>query len=335
MFQQSQSAFSRRDLTKAFALAALAALTSMGNAVWAQAYPNKPIRVVVPFPPGGGTDIIAREIASKLATNTGWTVLIENRPGAGGNLGVDAVAKSPRDGYSLVLGQTSNLAINPTLYSKLPYDPTKDLAPITLVASSPLVFVVAGDSPYKTLADLVAAGKAKPTEINFGSPGNGTVAHLASELFQKTANVKYTHIPYKGAAQGVTDLIGGQIQWYASSIPTLIAQIRTGKLRALAVTSSKRVDDIPNVPTVAESGYGGFEAATWFGFAAPVGTPKDIIDKLNTEINRAVKDKATQQKLADQGADILGSTSEQFAQYIKTEIGRWAVVVRDSGSKVD
>ncbi len=302
---------------------------------WGQTWPTKPIRVVVPFPPGGGTDIIAREIVSRVASNTGWTLLVENRPGAGGNLGVDAVAKAPRDGYSIVLGQTSNLAINATLYPKLPYDPAKDLAPVALVASAPLVFAVASDSPYKTLADLVAAARAKPGALNFASPGNGTVAHLASEMFQKTAGVKFTHVPYKGAAQGVTDLIGGQVQWYASSIPTLIGQIRNGKLRALAVTSLKRVDDLPNVPTVSEAGYKAFEAASWFGFAAPAGTPKEVIDKLNAEINKALRDKTSQQKLADQGADVLGGTPEQFGQLIKTEITRWAVVVRESGSKLD
>jgi tripartite-type tricarboxylate transporter receptor subunit TctC len=305
-----------------------------GQAI-AQTFPTKPIRVVVPFPPGGGTDIIAREIANRVATNTGWTLIIENRPGAGGNLGVDAVAKAPNDGYTIALGQTSNLAINPTLYPKLPYDPVKDLAPITLVASSSLVFAVASDSSYKTLADLVAAAKAKPGVLNFASPGNGTVAHLASEMFQKAANVKYTHIPYKGAAQAVTDLIGGQVHWYASSIPTLISQIRAGKLRALAVSSLKRVDDLPNVPTIAESGYKGFDATTWFGFVAPAGTPKDIVDKLSSEINKALKDKSSQQKLADQGADILGGTPAQFAQLIKSEIASWAVVVKDANIKLD
>jgi tripartite-type tricarboxylate transporter receptor subunit TctC len=298
-------------------------------------FPSKPIRVVVPFPPGGGTDIIAREISNKVASNTGWTLVIENRPGAGGNLGVDAVAKAPRDGYTIALGQTSNLAINPTLYTRLPYDPLRDLAPIALVASSPLVFAVASDSRYKTLADLVAGARAQPSVINFASPGNGTVAHLASEMFQKAAGVKFTHIPYKGAAQGVTDLIGGQVQWYASSIPTLIGQIRAGKLRALAVTSLTHVDDLPRVPTISESGYKGFEATSWFGFVAPAGVPKEVIDKLNLEINKALKDKVVAQKLSDQGADLLGGSAEQFSQMIRSEIARWAIVVKDSGSKLD
>jgi tripartite-type tricarboxylate transporter receptor subunit TctC len=315
------------------ALLTLWALTA-GQAI-GQTFPTKPIRVIVPFPPGGGTDIIAREIATRVATNTGWTLIIENRPGAGGNLGVDAVAKAPRDGYTIALGQTSNLAINPTLYTKLPYDPVKDLAPIALVASSALVFAVSSDSPYKTLADLVAAAKAKPGVLNFASPGNGTVAHLASERFQKAAAVQYTHIAYKGAAQAITDLIGGQVHWYASSVPTLIGHVRTGKLRALAVSSLKRVDDLPNVPTIAESGYKGFDAVTWFGFVAPAGTRQDIVDKLSSEINKALKDKSSQQKLADQGADVLGGTPAQFAQFIKSEIAGWAVVVKEAGTKLD
>ena len=318
------------------AVLAITVLAAMPIApVSAQGYPTKAIRVIVPFPPGGGTDIIAREVSNKVAANTGWTLIVENRPGAGGNLGVDAAAKAPKDGYTIVLGQTSNLAINTTLYPKLPYDPIKDLSPIALVASSPLVFAVASDSPYRTLADLVAAGKAKPGVLNFASSGNGTVAHLASEMFQKTSGAKYTHIPYKGAAQGLTDLIGGQVQWYASSIPTLIGQIRTGKLRALAVTSLTRVDDLPNVPTISESGYKGFDAVTWFGFAAPAGTPKDIITKLSAEINKAINDKALKQKLGDQGADVLGGTPEQFAQLIRSDITRWAVAVKESGLKLD
>ncbi len=199
----------------------------------------------MPFPPGGGTDIIARETTQRVAAATGWTFVIENRPGAGGNLGVDAAAKSPPDGYTIVLGQTSNLAINPSLYAKMPYDPRKDLAPIVAVAEAPLVMVTGTGSPYKTVADAVAAGKAKPGAVNFASPGNGTVAHLSGELFQKAAGVKFQHVPYKGASQALTDVISGNVQIYVSSVPTLLGQIKQGKLRALAVTSAKRVDDLP------------------------------------------------------------------------------------------
>lgn len=314
---------------------AFATFTLSTGAVLAQSYPAKPIRMVVPFPAGGGTDIIAREVSNKLASTLGWTLVVENKPGSGGNLGIDAVAKAPADGYTIGLGQTSNLSINPTLYSKMPYDSVKDLAPVGLVASAPLVMVVAADSPFKTVADVVNASKAKPGSVNFASPGNGTVAHLASELFQKTAGVKFTHIPYKGAAQAATDLIGGQVQLYMSSVPTLIGHIKNGKMRALAVTSLNRVDDLPQVPTIAESGFKGFEAVTWFGFVAPAGTPKDAITRLNTEVGKALKSADVQKKLADQGADVLGGTPEQFGALIKTDIARWAPIVKDSGAKLD
>ena len=313
---------------------ALAAAFSSGAAL-AQAWPAKPIKLIVPFPAGGGTDIIGRELAQKVAGATGWTIVVDNKPGSGGNLGVDATAKSPADGYTLVLGQTSNLAINPTLYSKLPYDPVKDLAPVSLVASAPLVIVVAADSPYKTLADVVAAARSKPLSLNYATSGNGTVAHLATELFQRTAGVQLTHVPYKGAAQGATDLIGGQVQLYVSSVPTLIGHIKNGKMRAIAVTSAKRADDLPQVPTIAESGYKGFDAVTWFGIAGPAKLPADVVARLNTEVNKALKTPDLLKKLSDQGADVAGSTPEQFAKLIRDETARWGKVVKESGAKVD
>ena len=301
----------------------------------AQGYPSKSIRVVVPFPPGGGTDIIARDITQKVAGNTGWNFVIENKAGAGGNLGIDTAAKSPADGYTLVLGQTSNLAINVTLYSKLPYNPVKDLAPVGLVASAPLVIVVGAQSPLKTIGDLVAAAKAKPGEVNFASPGNGTVAHLTGEQFQKTAGVKFQHIPYKGANQALNDVIGGQVQIYVSSVPSVLQQIRNGKLRPLAVTSAKRVDDLPQTPTVGESGYKGFDAITWWGFLAPTGTPKDIVERLNAEFNKALQAPDLRKRLADGGADPLGGTPEQFAELIRNDIVAWGKTVKESGAQLD
>jgi tripartite-type tricarboxylate transporter receptor subunit TctC len=315
--------------------ALLAAVAFASCTAFAQSYPSRPIKLIVPFPAGGGTDAVAREVANKVATQQGWTVIIDNRPGSGGNLGVDAAAKATPDGYTIVLGQTSNLAINPTLYSKLPYNPVKDLAPIGLIASSPLVLVVASDSPYKTLADLIAAAKARPDAINYASSGSGTVAHLAVEQFQKLAGIKLTHVPYKGAAQGATDLIGGQIQLYMSSIPTLIGHIRNGKMRALAVTSEKRVNDLPSVPTVGESGYKGFEAVTWFGLAGPAAMPKDAVTKLNGAFNKALQDAEVKKKLEGQGVDVLGGTPEQFGKLIQDDIGRWGKAVKESGAKVD
>jgi tripartite-type tricarboxylate transporter receptor subunit TctC len=301
----------------------------------AQGYPARPIRLVVPFPPGGGTDIIAREVANKVATSEGWTIVIDNKPGSGGNIGVDAAAKANPDGYTLVLGQTSNLAINPTLYAKLPYDPVKDLAAVGLVASAPLVLVVSASSPYKKLADVVAAAKAKPTALNYASSGNGTVAHLATEQFQKAAGVQFTHVPYKGASQGLTDLVGGQIQMYISSVPTLIAQIKSGQLRALAVTSLQRNRDLPDVPTMAESGYKDFEAVTWFGVAGPAAMPKDAVTKLNTAFNKALATPEVQKKLAAQGAEVMSGPPEKFASLIRTDGVRWGAVVKVSGIKLD
>lgn len=315
----------------------LLALLAAGaaQAALAQAYPTKAIRVVVPFPPGGGTDIIAREVTQRVAAATGWSFVIDNKPGAGGNLGVDAAAKAPADGYTLVLGQTSNLAINTTLYAKMPYDAQKDLAPIVLVASAPLVMVTGATSPYKTLADAVNAAKADPGGVNFASPGNGTVAHLASELFQKAAAVKTQHVPYKGAAQALTDVISNNVQLYMSSVPTLLGQIKQGKLRALAVTSAKRVDDLPDVPTVNESGYKGFEATTWFGFLAPTGTPADVVARLNTEFNKALALPELRKKLGNEGADVAGGSAEQFAALIRNETVRWGRIVKESGARVD
>jgi tripartite-type tricarboxylate transporter receptor subunit TctC len=316
------------------ALLSLAAAT-LASSAFAQGWPTRPIRIVVPFPPGGGTDIIARESSQRVAAATGWTFIIDNKPGAGGNLGVDAVVKSPADGYTLVLGQTSNLAINPTLYPKLPYDPQKDLAPIVLVADAPLVLVTNASSPYKTLGDAVAAAKARPGQVNFASPGNGTVAHLTGELFQKAAGVKTQHVPYKGAAQAMTDVISGTVELYLSSVPTLLGQIKQGKLRPLAVTSAKRVDDLPNVPTINESGYKGFDAVTWFGLLAPAGTPKEVLARLNQEFNKALQQPELRMRLADEGAEPTGGTPQQFAALIKDDIVRWGKVVKESGVRID
>lgn len=315
-------------------LLALAAATLCSGAL-AQAWPAKPIRLVVPFPPGGGTDIIARETSQRVAAATGWTFVIDNRPGAGGNLGVDAVAKSPADGYTIVIGQTSNLAINPTLYAKMPYDSQKDLAPIVLLANAPLVIVTGTGTPYRTLADAVNAAKARPGALNFASPGNGTVAHLTSEMFQKAAGIRTQHVPYKGAAQALTDVISSTVDLYMSSVPTLIGQIRNNKLRPLAVTSARRADDLPAVPTINESGFKGFDAVTWFGLLAPAGTPKDVVARLNAEFNKALQNAELRKKLGDEGADPAGGTPEQFTALIRDEIPRWGAVVKESGAKID
>ena len=317
-------------LAIAFIVASLATIAA------AQDYPgSKPIKLVVPFPAGGGTDIFARVIGNKLSETLKWVVVVDNKPGAGGNIGIDAVAKSPPDGYTIGLGQTSNLAINPTLYAKLPYDPLKDLVPIVLVADAPLVMVVPANSPFKTVADVVAAAKKKAGDVTFGSPGNGTVAHLTGELFQMAAGVKFQHIPYKGSAQALTDLMGGQVQVYMSSIPTALSHIKGGKLRALAVTSPKRAPSLPDVPTIAEAGYKGFDANTWFGLVAPAGTPAPIVAKINAEVNRILKMPDVKEKFAAEGGGPLGGSSQEFAALLKSDYVKWGKVVKDSGAKLD
>ncbi|MEY4734485.1 MAG: hypothetical protein RLZZ464_2551 [Pseudomonadota bacterium] len=299
------------------------------------AWPSKPLRLIVPFPAGGGTDIVARDVTQKMSVTTKWTFVIDNKPGSGGNLGIDTAAKAPADGYSLVIGQTSNLAINPSLYSKLPYDPIKDLTPIGLIGNAPLVLVVPTDSPFKTLGDVIKAAKAQPGFINYATSGNGTVAHLATELLQREAGIKLTHIPYKGATQGINDVIGGQVQLYMSSVPTLLGHIKNGKLRPLAVTAAKRTDDLPQTPTVAESGYKGFEAVTWFGLLGPAKLPASVVRTANTELNKALNSPDLRKKLEDQGLNVTSSSSEEFAKLIKADIAKWAPVVKDSGAKAD
>jgi len=315
-------------------LAALA-LAAFATAAPAQHYPARPIRLIVPFPPGGGTDIAARTIANKLSETLKWTFVVENKPGAGGSLGVEQAVKSPADGYTLVIGQTSNLAINPALYAKLPYDPLKDLSPVALIVSAPVVLVVATNSPHKSLGDLVAAARRDPGAVTFASPGNGTVSHLAGELLQRAAGVKFTHVPYKGASQAMTDLLGGQVQSFMSSVPSALAQIKGGRLRAIAVTSAKRAAEMPEVPTIAESGYAGFDATTWYGLLAPAGTPAAIIKRLNAEVNRVLGTPDVSGRLAAEGGEVLGGSPERFASLLKADHAKWGRVVKESGAKVD
>jgi tripartite-type tricarboxylate transporter receptor subunit TctC len=321
--------------TRWLVIGLLSSLTLMPAIGQSDPWPSKSIRVIVPFPAGGGTDIVARDVTQKISVNSKWTFVIDNKPGSGGNLGIDTAAKAPADGYNLVVGQTSNLAINPSLYSKLPYDPLKDLTPVGLIGNAPLVLVVPTDSPFKTLGDVIKAAKAQPGFINYATSGNGTVAHLATELLQREAGVKLTHIPYKGATQGLNDVIGGQVQLYMSSVPTLLGHIKNGKLRPLAVTAAKRTDDLPQTPTVAESGYKGFEAVTWFGLLGPAKLPASVVNTANTELNKALNSPDLRKKLEDQGLNITPSTSDEFGKLIKADIAKWAQVVKDSGAKAD
>ena len=306
-----------------------------GNSLAQADYPNKPIRLIVPFPAGGGTDIYARLIANKLTERLKWVVVVDNKPGAGGNIGVDAAAKSPPDGYTIVIGQTSNLAINPTLYPKLPYDPQKDLTPIVLLADSAMALVVPAQSPYKTVKEVISAAKQKPGDVSLGFPGNGTVAHLTSVMFQSASGTKFQHVPYKGAAQALTDLMGSSIESYMSSATTVIGHVKGGKLRALAVTGKKRIESMPDVPTIEESGYPGFDAVTWFGLLAPVGTPAAIVERINTEVNKILALPDVKEKIASEGGGPIGGTAQEFTRFLTAELPKWGKLVKESGAKIE
>jgi tripartite-type tricarboxylate transporter receptor subunit TctC len=316
--------------------AALGALTLLLAAgAWAQAYPTKPIRLVVPFPAAGTTDILAREVAQRLSVSFGQSVIVDNRPGAAGNIGSDLVAKSAPDGYTLLMGTVGTHAINPSLYAKMPYDHVKDFVPIVLVAGVPNVLEVTPSLPVNSVADLIKLAKEKPGQLNFASSGSGTSIHLSGELFKTMAGVDMMHVPYKGSAPAVTDLMGGQVQLMFDNLPSSLAQIKAGKLRAIAVTSAERAPALPNIPTIAESGLPGFEASSWFGLLAPSGTPAAVVARINADVNQWLQTAEAKEKLLAQGAAPAGGTPEQFAAHIRAETEKWAKVVKVSGAKVD
>ena len=314
---------------------ALCIALSLGTAFAQANYPTKPIRLIVPFPPGGGTDILSRLVANRLTETLGWQIVVDNRGGAGGNIGLQAAAQAAPDGYTMVMGQTSNLAINPSLYSKLPYDPVRDFVPVSLVSASPIALVVSAKSPYKTLGEFVAAAKAKPGQLTFASPGSGTVAHLTGELFQRTAGIKYIHVPYKGAAQALPDLIGGRLDLYSSSLETAMPHMKAGTIRALALTSAQRVSVVPDVPTVAESGYKGFQSTTWFGILVPKGTPEAMVNKLTAEITKVLQLPDIKERMAATGGLPVKTGPKEFSALLRSEIELWSRVVKESGAKVD
>jgi tripartite-type tricarboxylate transporter receptor subunit TctC len=312
-----------------------AVLIAFAAPIAAQTYPAKPIHLIVPFPPGGGTDLFSRAIAAKLSETLNWTIVVDNKPGAGGNLGVDAATKSAPDGYTMVMGQTSDLAVNPTLYRKLPYDPIRDLVPVVLVASAPIILVAADKSPYRSLAEVVAAAKARPARLTLATPGNGTVAHLTGVMLQRAAGMELVHVPYKGAAQALPDLLGGQVDLYSSSVSSVIGQIKGGKVRAIAVASAKRSPALPDVPTVAESGYAGFDADSWYGLLMPAGTSHAIVQLVNVQVNKLLVLPDLRERIGAEGGEALGGTPERFAALLKTDLAKWGNAVRESGAKVD
>jgi tripartite-type tricarboxylate transporter receptor subunit TctC len=314
----------------------LSAATFMLFALNAQAqpFPTKPIRIVVPLAAGGPGDVLARSVAQKLTENVGQQVVVDNRPGANTNIGNEAVAKSAPDGYTL-LATTSTLTINPALYTNLTYDAVKSFAPVTLIAWTPLVLVVHPSLPVKSVPELAALAKAKPGQIYYGSAGSGSVLHLAGEMFNTMGRVKLVHVPYKGVTNAFSDLLGGQISLMFPGAPIALPQARAGKLRALATTGEKRAPAAPELPTVAEMGFPGYEVSVWYGMLAPAGTPQATIGRLHTEIVKVVQLPEIAERWAALGAVPLTNTPEQFAAFLKNDLSKWAKVVRDSGAKVD
>ena len=300
----------------------------------AQSFPTKPIKVVVPFPAGGTVDFFARVVSTKLSESLGQPVLVENRAGAGGNIAVEAVVKSPADGYTLLMG-SEIVAINTSLYSRLSYDPIKDLTPITLVGTVPNILIVNPALPANSVKELIALATKTPGKISFASTGQGTSSHLSSELFKLMANVDITHIPYKGGPPAVADLIGGQVNMMFINMPTGIGHVKSGKARILAVSSLRRVSQLPEVPTVDQAGLKGYDTQAWSGLYAPAGTPPEVIAKLNAEVVKILKMPAVREQLAAQGAEPVGDSPEEFARFMRDEIAKWAKLIKISGAKVE
>ena len=300
----------------------------------AQAYPSKPVRVIFPFPPGGPTDLLGRAVAQKLSDQVGQQFVADTRPGAGGNLGLELAAKAPPDGYTIVLSSPL-VAISPSLYAKLNYDPQKDLAPVSQIAVIQNVLLVHPSVPAKNLKDLIALAKRNPGKFTFGSGGVGTTTHLAPELLQSLTGIKMVHVPYKGSGQALIGMISGEVDILIMAAPAAAGQIHAGKARALAVLSDQRSVAIPNVPTAAEAGLQHFEVPIWYGILAPAGTPRDIIVKLNGELNKALTSPDLKEKLAGAGIEPVTGTPEQFASFIKSETARYAKVIKDAGIKAE
>ncbi|HXL76922.1 MAG TPA: tripartite tricarboxylate transporter substrate binding protein [Burkholderiales bacterium] len=301
----------------------------------AQEYPRKAIRLIVPFAPGGGNDTVARAIAQSAGASLGQPVVIDNRAGAGGMLGAQLAAKSPPDGYTLFLGGVGSHAVNPNLHARLPYDPVKDFAPITLIASAPSVLVVHPSLPARTLAEFTALAKASPGGVNYASNGNGSSAQLAAVLYESMTGVRMVHVPYKGLAPALVDLLAGEVQAMFSSVVAIVPSIKAGRLRALAVTGRRRAALLPEVPTLDESGVPGYEAGSWYGILAPAGTPQAIVAKLHEAIVHALAQPEVRERLASEGAEVIGSTPEAFAAHITAELARMGKLIRDADIRME
>jgi tripartite-type tricarboxylate transporter receptor subunit TctC len=322
-------------------LLAAAALALAAGPLWAQAnWPTKPVKIVVPFAPGGTTDILARAVAPELSKAFGQQFIVENRAGAGGNVGAEAVAKAPNDGYTLLMGTVGTHGINRALYEKMPYDPIKDFAPITLVAGVPNVMVMNAEKAralgINSVQDFIRVAKASPGKLNMASSGNGTSIHLAGELFKSMSGTYMVHFPYRGSGPALLDLVGGNMDVMFDNLPSSMQQIKAGKLKALAVTSAQRSSALPDVPTIEEAGkLKGYEASSWFGLLAPAGTPPDIVNRIQQEVAKSLNTPAIKEKLQAQGAIPSGNTPQEFARLIDSEHKKWAQVVKVSGAKVD
>jgi len=314
--------------------ALLAALAPAQSAV-AQSYPTKPIRWIVTYPPGGPTDVVARAIGAKLTEAWGQQIIIDNRAGAGGMIGTELGARAAPDGYTLLFGTSAGMTINPALQSKLPYDPVKDFAPVSLLVINPQLLVLNPTVPANSVKELVALAKAKPGQLNYASVGQGSPNHLGMELLKALTGTNIVHVPYKGTGPAITDLLGGQVQLMFNSMPTVLPLVRSGKLRALAVGSTQRISAIADIPTVAESGVPGFENVTWYGMFAPAKTPREIVNKLNAQVVRILAEPDMAQRLSSQGAEPRSSTPDELAKFMRVEFERWAKVIKSAGVKVE
>ena len=310
-------------------------LSALSFSSFAQSYPDRPIKLIIPYTPGGGTDTVARMIAEKISTDLKWTILVDNKPGAGGNIGMDLVAKAKPDGYTLGMGQTSNLAINPALMSKMPFDAVNDLVPVAFVAEVPMVLVVTPNSPWRSLGDLIKAAKAKPDFYKQATAGAGTVGHIGGEMLANKAGYIVSYIPYKGASPAITDLIGGQTDFMFATPQSVLGMIAGGKLRALAVTSANRIAMLSKVPTVSEEGYKGFEATDWKIVVAPTGTPSDVIKKINEAVQKSLKNPALISKLQDEASSPMYGDPVAVMKYIRAEQQEWNAAVKAAGIKLD